>query len=120
MIQETVQRWRCRAESYFPERHIYIRSDGAMHGLVVTSSHQLYAASAAAALALWLLLGTGAMLGDVLGAGRGDQDAVRLRARYERLLADRESLVWRHVAVARGLLVRNPVKLADMPRSRPA
>ncbi|MEM7607657.1 MAG: serine/threonine-protein kinase [Myxococcota bacterium] len=40
-------------------------------------------------------------------------DAPEMRAAWDRLLADRESLVWRHVAAARGLLSRSRPTLAE-------
>jgi hypothetical protein len=51
-------------------------------------------------------------------AGVRALESAPIKSAWERLLADRESLVWRHVAVARGLLVEAlPALRAELERS---
>ena len=99
MVRDAFQRWRRKAAAYFPERHLYIRSKGAVHGLLLTSERQMWVAGALGAVALWLTFSTGAMLVGWVSASRGDQEADRIRARYERLIADRDARL--NLAVAR-------------------
>ncbi len=49
------------------------------------------AAAAAAIAALWVGVGTAAMLLNLLSLGAGDQEALRTKAYYERLIADRQA-----------------------------
>ena len=66
-------RWRRFAEAVFPERHIYLRSNGAVHGLVLTTGRQLMLSGALALLALWTGIGTASMLIGVFSAGPSDR-----------------------------------------------
>jgi len=84
-------RWRRFAEAVFPERHIYLRSNGAVHGLVMTTGRQLMLSGALALLALWTGIGTASMLMGLLSAGPAEQQSIRTRAYYERLIADRQA-----------------------------
>jgi murein DD-endopeptidase MepM/ murein hydrolase activator NlpD len=91
MVRDAVERWRRKAHAYFPERQLYVRSEGGFRAIVVSSDRQLAFAAAVLAIALWLTFSTGAVLLQLAGGGHGDQEAVRLRARYERLIADRDA-----------------------------
>lgn len=78
-------------EDVFPERHIYVRSEAGMRGLVLTTGRQVMAAGVAAALALWMGVSTVAMMMNGLAVGSADQEAAKVRAYYERLTADRQA-----------------------------
>jgi len=91
MIRRVVKRWWRRAEAQFPERHIYIRSRGAVTGLVLTTEHQIAIVSGLALLTLWLALSTGTMLVGFVTVGSGAREAVQMQARYERLIAERDA-----------------------------
>jgi len=91
MISARLGRWRRFAEAVFPERHIYLRSSGAMHGLVLTTSRQLMLSAVLAGLALWTGVGTASLMISALSAGPAEQQSIRTRAYYERLIADRQA-----------------------------
>ncbi len=78
-------------EHLFPERHLYVRSGGEIRGFVLTTHKQAMAVGAASLLALWLGVSSAAMLMNALSLGDGDQAALRTRAYYERLIADRQA-----------------------------
>ena len=91
MVTERLARLRQSVERLFPERHLYVRSGGEIRGFVLTTGKQAAAASAAAVAALWVGVGTAAMLLNLLSLGAGDQEALRTKAYYERLIADRQA-----------------------------
>jgi murein DD-endopeptidase MepM/ murein hydrolase activator NlpD len=91
MISARWGRWRRFAETVFPERHIYLRSNGAVHGLVLTTGRQLMFTAVLALLALWTGVGTASLLISVLSASPGEQQSIRTRAYSERLIADRQA-----------------------------
>ena len=78
-------------EGIFPERHIYVRSGGDMRAIVLTSGKQALAASAGAMAALWMGVCTATMIINLFAVGGGDQEAIKLRSYYERLIADRQA-----------------------------
>ena len=59
---DRLARLRQSLERLFPERHLYVRSGGEIRGFVLTTGKQATAASVAALVALWLGVGTAAML----------------------------------------------------------
>ena len=91
MISARWGRWRRFTETVFPERHIYLRSHGAVHGLVLTTGRQLMLSAALAVLALWTGVGTASLLISMLSASPAEQQSIRTRAYYERLIADRQA-----------------------------
>lgn len=91
MVTERLARLRQSVERLFPERHLYVRSGGEIRGFVLTTGKQAAAAGAAAIGALWVGVGTAAMLLNLLSLGAGDQEALRTKAYYERLIADRQA-----------------------------
>lgn len=91
MFTDRLARLRQSVERLFPERHLYVRSGGEIRGFVLTTSKQAAAAAACAMAALWLGVGTAAMLVNLLSLGAGDQEALRAKAYYERLIADRQA-----------------------------
>ncbi len=91
MSNERLARLQQFIEDLFPERHIYIRSGGEMRGLVLTTGRQAAAAAGVAALALWVGLCTAAMMINALSVGSVDQEALKTKAYYERLIADRQA-----------------------------
>ncbi len=91
MAREAVRPWRDRLSACFPERHVYIRSDGRMTALTLSPRLQITAAGAVAGLGLWLLISTAAVLAGLALGGRGDGEAAHVRAHYERLIADRDA-----------------------------
>jgi murein DD-endopeptidase MepM/ murein hydrolase activator NlpD len=75
----------------FPERHIYLRSGGAMRTFALSTQKQLVMAGGAAALVVWCLLTTVAVIGGAIAANADEREAIRTKAYYERLIADRQA-----------------------------
>lgn len=75
----------------FPERHLYVRSGGAMKAFVLTTRKQLMIAGAVAGGALWMGVCTAAMLVNLMSASSADREIARLKAQSERYVADRQA-----------------------------
>ena len=88
---DRLARLRLSLERLFPERHLYVRSGGQIRGFVLSTNKQAMAAASVAFLALWLGLSSAAALSGALSLGAGDQATLRIRAYYERLIADRQA-----------------------------
>jgi murein DD-endopeptidase MepM/ murein hydrolase activator NlpD len=78
-------------ERAFPERHLYLRSGGEIHGYVLTTAKQAAAAAVVALLAVWIGVASASTLVGMFQLGSGDQEAVRTKAYHERLIADRQA-----------------------------
>jgi murein DD-endopeptidase MepM/ murein hydrolase activator NlpD len=88
---ERLARLRLSLERLFPERHLYVRSGGQIRGFVLTTGKQAVVAGVAATLALWLGVSSAATLAGMLNLTPGDQAALKVKAYYERLIADRQA-----------------------------
>ena len=75
----------------FPERHLYVRSGGAMKAFVLTTKKQLILASGVAASALWVGICTAAMLVNLMSASAADREIAKLKSQSERYVADRQA-----------------------------
>lgn len=75
----------------FPERHLYVRSGGAMRAFVLSTKKQLVIASGVAGAALWMGVSTAAMLVNLLSVSAADREIARLKAQSERYVADRQA-----------------------------
>ena len=84
-------RLRRSLEELFPERHLYVRSDGEMRSFVLTTGRQLMIAGGVAAGALWMGVSTAAMMVNAMALSGHDQELARMQAKSERLVADREA-----------------------------
>ncbi|MCR5875555.1 M23 family metallopeptidase [Phenylobacterium sp. J426] len=84
-------RLRRSLEDLFPERHLYVRSGGAMKAFVLTSSKQMAIAGVVAGGALWMGVCTAAMLVNLLSASATDREIAQLKAQSERYVADRQA-----------------------------
>jgi murein DD-endopeptidase MepM/ murein hydrolase activator NlpD len=84
-------RLRRSLEELFPERHIYVRSDGEMRGFVLTTRKQLMIAAAVGVCALWMGVSTAAMMVNAIAVSGADRELARMQAKSERLVADREA-----------------------------
>jgi murein DD-endopeptidase MepM/ murein hydrolase activator NlpD len=91
MVRARLASWRRRVEALFPERHIYIRSHGEIHGLVLSTNRQLAFSAGAGLVALWMTVCTAAMMINALSVSAGGQQAARTKAYYERLISDRQA-----------------------------
>lgn len=75
----------------FPERHLYVRSGGAMKAFVLTTKKQMVIAGGVAAGSLWMGVCTAAMLVNLLSASAADREIAQLKAQSERYVADRQA-----------------------------
>jgi murein DD-endopeptidase MepM/ murein hydrolase activator NlpD len=75
----------------FPERHLYVRSGGAMKAFILTTPKQMALATGVAAMALWMGVCTAAMLVNLLSASAADREIAKLKAQSERYVADRQA-----------------------------
>ncbi len=91
MVKDRLVKVRRSLERLFPERHLYVRSNGEFRGFVVTTGQQAAGAAVASLTAVWLGIATAAVLLNLLSAGVGDEAAFKTRAYYERLIADRQA-----------------------------
>jgi murein DD-endopeptidase MepM/ murein hydrolase activator NlpD len=78
-------------EELFPERHLYLRTGGQMRSFVLTSERQMMLATTLAAASLWMAIATVTTMAAVLVPPKGDLEAVRTQAKYERWIADRDA-----------------------------
>ncbi|MBW8814649.1 MAG: M23 family metallopeptidase [Caulobacterales bacterium] len=84
-------RLRRSLEELFPERHLYVRSGGAMKAFVLSTKKQLMLAGVVAGAAVWMGVCTAAMLVNLLAASQSDREIARLKAQSERYVADRQA-----------------------------
>ena len=75
----------------FPERHLYVRSGGAMRAFVLTTRKQLILAGTLGVAALWMGVCTAAMMVGLLSASGSDREIAKLKAQSERYVADRQA-----------------------------
>lgn len=80
-----------RLETLFPERHLYVRSNGQMRAFVLTTGKQAAAAGAVAAAALWTGVCTAAIAVNGVTGSAADREVARTEAKYERWIADRQA-----------------------------
>src|SRR4029450_2770919 len=78
-------------EELFPERHLYVRSGGAMKAFVLTTRKQMIVAGAVAGSSLWMGVWAAAMLVTLLSVSTSDREIARLKAQSERYVADRQA-----------------------------
>jgi murein DD-endopeptidase MepM/ murein hydrolase activator NlpD len=90
-MKERLARLRRAADALFPERHLYVRSGGAMKAYVLSSRKQLLLAGGVGAAALWMGVCTAAMLVQAFSASAADREVARTQAKYERWIADRQA-----------------------------
>jgi murein DD-endopeptidase MepM/ murein hydrolase activator NlpD len=84
--------WRL-LEARFPERHLYMRTDGQMRGLVLTTRRQLALAASAGMLGLWTVTSLVATVMAMAAAPAPGQDPrVLMRAMAERIEARQANL----------------------------
>lgn len=88
MLEEQEVARRSVIQRWFPERHVYLRSDGDTRGYVLTSGRQMSLAGVAVAAAAWTLIASGGFIFDMIARGTADTEVVKARAASERLNAD--------------------------------
>jgi murein DD-endopeptidase MepM/ murein hydrolase activator NlpD len=91
MVLDQLTRLRRFLEALFPERHLYLRSNGVVHGMVLTTGRQVAASAAVSVLGLWLIVATGIMMIAAVSPSAADKAAARTQAYYERLTSDRQA-----------------------------
>ncbi|HEY5006810.1 MAG TPA: peptidoglycan DD-metalloendopeptidase family protein [Caulobacteraceae bacterium] len=113
MVLDQLTRLRRFLEALFPERHLYLRSDGIVHGMVLTTGRQVAASAAVSVLGLWLIVATGIMMIAAVSPSSADRAAARTQAYYERLTSDRQAKL--NSAMAQ--LSNSNGSLSDLARS---
>lgn len=88
---ERLTQLRRSLEELFPERHLYVRSGGAMRAFVLTTRKQMVLAAGVAGGALWMGVCTAAMLVNLMSASASDREIATLKAQSERYVADRQA-----------------------------
>ena len=91
MTNGHVARFKQALERLFPERHLYVRSEGELKSLVLTPKRQMAIASALLALGLWLGVATTSMAINALSLSNSDREVAKTQAKYERWIADRQA-----------------------------
>ncbi len=86
-----VARVRHLLDRLFPERHIYLRANGETRGYILTARKQMLLAAGAFALGGWLILSTASTAFAAFTMTNVDREVSRTKARYERLMADRQA-----------------------------
>lgn len=84
-------RIRTRLEELFPERHLYVRSSGRMHAIVLSSNKQIAVAGFVAVCAAWMGVTTAAIAVNAVASSNAEREVARIRAQSERWIADREA-----------------------------
>ncbi len=113
MVADQLTRLRRFLEALFPERHLYLRSNGVVHGIVLTTGRQVAASAAVSVLGLWLIVATGVLMIAAVSPSSADQAAAHTQAYYERLTADRQAKL--NSAMAQ--LSNSNGSLSDLARS---
>ena len=91
MVRDQLTRLRRFLEALFPERHLYLRSNGVVHGLALTTGRQVAIGGAVSVLGLWLVVATGILMIAAVSPSAADKATARTQAYYERLSADRQA-----------------------------
>ncbi|HYE42432.1 MAG TPA: peptidoglycan DD-metalloendopeptidase family protein [Caulobacteraceae bacterium] len=91
MNTRRVARLRHWLDRLFPERHIYLRANGETRGYILTARKQMLLAATACAVGAWTILSTASMAVTAFTNTSIDREVSRTRARYERLMADRQA-----------------------------
>lgn len=91
MVRDQLTRLRRFLEALFPERHLYLRSNGVVHGVTLTTGRQVAIGAAVSVLGLWLVMATGILMIAAVSPSSADKVAARTQAYYERLTADRQA-----------------------------
>jgi murein DD-endopeptidase MepM/ murein hydrolase activator NlpD len=91
MVRDQLTRLRRFLEALFPERHLYLRSNGVVHGVALTTGRQLAIGGVVSVLSLWLAVATGILMIAAVSPSAADTAAARTQAYYERLTADRQA-----------------------------
>jgi len=86
-----VARVRHLLDRLFPERHIYLRANGETRGYILTARKQMLMAAGAFALGGWLILSTASTAFAAFTMTSTDAAVSRTKAKYERLMADRQA-----------------------------
>ena len=86
-----LERLRDIIANVFPERHIYIRSEGEMRAFVLSTNNQTVLAAGIAVCGLWLGVSTAAMVVDAFAPSASEKELAQMQAKSERWVADREA-----------------------------
>jgi len=88
MDEETGAVRRSFIDRFFPERQIYLRSNGEIKGYALSRDRQMLIAASAVIFAGWTLVASGGFIFDLVARSQADDQVVRARAASERINAD--------------------------------
>ena len=88
MAEDKQEGGRSLIARWFPERHLFLRTNGEIRGHVLTSGKQMMLASVAVVAAAWTLVASGGFIFDLIAQTQADSEVVKARAASERLNAD--------------------------------
>ena len=91
MSMKRLERLRDVIANVFPERHIYVRSEGETRAFVLSTNNQTAIAGIIAACGLWLGVSTAALMVDTFVPSSSDKELAQMQAKSERWVADREA-----------------------------
>jgi len=91
MTMGRVARLRHLFDRLFPERHVYLRANGETRGYILTTRKQVLLALTGVAVGAWTILSTASMAVNAFTMTTVDREVSRTKARYERLMADRQA-----------------------------
>jgi murein DD-endopeptidase MepM/ murein hydrolase activator NlpD len=98
MLVERMARLRQTVDRLLPERHIHLGSGDEMRSISLSTRRQLAAVGLGAAVMVWAVGATLGVAGGAVALSASEQEAVQLKARYQRLLADRQARLDQAVA----------------------
>ena len=91
MPQERLAQLRDTVVRLFPERRLYLRTGGDMHTLVLSTARQIALSSVGVVAVAWTLLASFSMVAGAVTVSKHEREAVKTKAYYERLIADRQA-----------------------------
>ncbi|WP_189487750.1 peptidoglycan DD-metalloendopeptidase family protein [Asticcacaulis endophyticus] len=91
MSKKSFGRLRDVLEQTFPERHLYIRSNGETRGYVLSSGKQFGFTVLASVAVTWLAISTGAVMFIALSESASERQISLMKAQSERWVADRQA-----------------------------
>jgi hypothetical protein len=91
MIRTRLERLRPMLRTLFPTRVVELRSGERTRSVLLSTRTQIKLAGAAVALLGWGAVATGGLVTSAATLSESDREAAKARARYERLIADRQA-----------------------------
>ncbi len=91
MIASRLDRLSAAVRRWFPERQLYVRTDGEMHGITLTTGRQLVAVGVAASVVSWAVLATLGAAGGAVALSGAEIAQLRTEVHYKQMVAERQA-----------------------------